>query len=327
MPFKATLALTYRCPYRCDYCGVWKREEEELSPDEIVKAFSGMQQITWLDVTGGEIFLRDDLMEICTRLAGRLKNLSFFHFPTSGAFPDQAATLARTVAGMGIRVVVTVSFEGPETEHDRLRGLKGAFASAVETFSRLKEIENVSTYAGVTFTRENISLMPDRFFDSLAKFFPGLKKRDLHFNIMQTSDHFFSNLETEKPSQAEVVSALKRVLKWKGMPLSPFELLEMTYRSLALFDLRGRKRFLPRCAALKASFFVSPGGYVYPCHIWGEPVGRVDGRNDLVSLLRSDRWKALRKKVAERSCPHCWTPCEAYPSIIVQGCNPLQLDL
>ena len=37
---------------------------------------------------------------------------------------------------------------------------------------------------------------------------------------------------------------------------------------------------------------------------------------DLRSMWEGDRRKELREDVAEERCSHCWTPCEAYPTIL-----------
>jgi hypothetical protein len=37
---------------------------------------------------------------------------------------------------------------------------------------------------------------------------------------------------------------------------------------------------------------------------------------DLRALWESDRRRQLRTDVVEERCSHCWTPCEAYPTIL-----------
>jgi hypothetical protein len=37
---------------------------------------------------------------------------------------------------------------------------------------------------------------------------------------------------------------------------------------------------------------------------------------DLRALWESDRRNELREDVAQERCSHCWTPCEAYPTIL-----------
>lgn len=326
-PFKATVALTYRCPYRCHYCGVWTRGEEELPGAALVDALGNLPSLTWLDVTGGEIFTRADSHELCLALVDALPNLSLFHFPTSGSHPESAVALAEAVARKGVKVVVTVSIEGPREVHDRVRGRPGAFDGAVETLSSLREIPGVSTYVGTTILPENATLIPGPVFEAAARACPGLKRNDMHFNVMQGSGHYFCNRHAPRPRSADIGAALRRVLRWKGLPRSPFDALDAGYQAFALYDLAGRRALLPRCAALKASFFLSPGGVLYPCHIWGEPVGRVGQGNDVATLLDSDRARWLRARVALDQCPHCWTPCEAYPSLIEAALNPLHLEL
>jgi len=323
-PFKATLALTYDCPYGCYYCGVPERREPELSADELVSALSSLDCITWLDVSGGEIFTREDCLPLIVRLVEGFPSLALFHFPTSGSHPDEAVELAGAISGMGVKVVVSVSIEGPATLHDRVRGA-GAFARAVETFVRLKELKDVSTYVGTTLLHENVQLVPSGIFQAVSRHYPELRKSDLHFNTMQHSDHYFCNASARRPGGGEVRSALRRVIMWKGLPRTPFCALELGFRTLALQASSKGFGLLPRCAALKSSFFMSPSGIVYPCHIWGEPVGKVGPGRPVRALLDSELWAWVRTSVAYGHCPLCWTPCEAYPTMIDKAVNPFGL--
>ncbi len=61
---EACLIVTYRCNAKCYMCHTWKhpsKKEEEFTPDLIQKIPDGMQ---FINITGGEPFLRDDLDEI-----------------------------------------------------------------------------------------------------------------------------------------------------------------------------------------------------------------------------------------------------------------------
>jgi hypothetical protein len=37
---------------------------------------------------------------------------------------------------------------------------------------------------------------------------------------------------------------------------------------------------------------------------------------DLRALWQGERARFLRQEVVEERCSHCWTPCEAYPTIL-----------
>lgn len=324
VPFKATVALTYRCPYRCGYCGIFNREEEELSADALVGALASVPTLTWLDLTGGEIFFRQDTLELSLRLVDALPNLALFHFPTSGCAPEKTWELAEAVSSRGIKVVVSVSIEGPRELHDRVRGSAGAFDSAVRNLAGLRGIPGVSSYVGTTIIEENCEAVPHEVFEAVAPHVPGLCPADMHVNVQQGSGHYFCNADARRPDLASVNSALRRTMRFKGFPKTPFDALELAFQGLALQAARGKWELVPRCAALDASFFVSPSGLVYPCHIWAEPVGRIEGAStNLLELLKGSRAAWLRKNIRLGRCPRCWTPCEAYPTLISRALNPL----
>jgi len=315
-PFKATLAVTYRCPCRCAHCGVFTRKEQELDTTSLVSAIAPLQSIVWLDVTGGEVLLREDICELSTRLVQTLRNLAFFHFPTSGLMPEKAERLARSTAELGVRTFVSVSIDGPEDLHDRLRGFPGAFSLAVETIDRLRRLTGVETFVGTTILPENCHLIPRGVFEAVRHRVPALSPRDLHVNVMQRSGHYFSNAALPLPDVRTTIEALRGTMLWRGLPVSPFGALELGFQALSLCFLSGRRRLLPTCAALKSSFFMSPSGTVYPCHIWQESVGVAGEGGDVAGILAGDRARFIRKCIESRECPTCWTPCEAYPSMI-----------
>jgi radical SAM protein with 4Fe4S-binding SPASM domain len=71
------------------------------------------------------------------------------------------------------------------------------------------------------------------------------------------------------------------------------------------------------CTALSSSCFVDAHWNVYACSIWGERVGNLRAEGfDLNAMWQGERRRALRAQVVEEQCTHCWTPCEAYPTIL-----------
>jgi MoaA/NifB/PqqE/SkfB family radical SAM enzyme len=320
-PFKATLALTHKCPCHCRFCGIWKRKDDfELPADLLLQALASVPSLTWLDLTGGEIFARQDLGILCDGLPEALPSLALFHFPTSGAWPQEAADLARKMTSRGVKVVVSVSVDGPPALHDRLRGVPGLFLKAIETIRSLRTILGVEVYIGTTILPENINLLPDGIAAVVRSHIPGLPRQAFHVNVMQRSDHYFSNDGASIPDAAKVAAVLKKIVLWHGFPTTPFSTMEQIYRLIAIRVAHGAVP--PRCRALSASLHISPDGTVYPCHIWGEPIGRIDSETTLADLLSDHRTCWLRKQIAAGSCPQCWTPCEAYPTMISRILNP-----
>jgi MoaA/NifB/PqqE/SkfB family radical SAM enzyme len=72
----------------------------------------------------------------------------------------------------------------------------------------------------------------------------------------------------------------------------------------------------PSCVAGEYSCFISPDGYVYPCITMNYRLGnlRTDGLS-LRKILNNNKSQIFRKKI-RGACVTCWTPCEAYPTII-----------
>jgi hypothetical protein len=141
---------------------------------------------------------------------------------------------------------------------------------------------------------------------------------------MQRSDHYFKNAQQPLPEPAQVAASLVRLKRLRGLPKSPFALLEWAYQKVALRALQGGTT--PLCQALHASFYLSPDGIVQPCHIWHQPVGLISAvEPDLAKSLGSGAAQQARGKIDQRRCLVCWTPCEAYPTLLSGAVNPKQL--
>jgi MoaA/NifB/PqqE/SkfB family radical SAM enzyme len=71
------------------------------------------------------------------------------------------------------------------------------------------------------------------------------------------------------------------------------------------------------CKSLSSSVFIDPYGNVFPCSIWDKKIGNIrDFNYDLIAVLRNNIVKELLGQIQEKKCPNCWTPCEAYQSIL-----------
>ncbi len=72
---EACLIVTYRCNARCYMCNTWQhpsRKSEEFSSDLLDKIPEGLK---FINITGGEPFLRDDLDQIVRMALKKTKRL------------------------------------------------------------------------------------------------------------------------------------------------------------------------------------------------------------------------------------------------------------
>ena len=316
-PFKLTTCLTFRCNHRCGACSIWSRDKgREATADEWDRFFASARHVSWLDLTGGEIVLRRDLGDIIESVHRHLPKLALLHFPTNGLLPDAAVEAARRMVRRGgPKVVVTVSVDGPPALHDRIRGMDGAFESAMETLSRLQVIHGVDAFVGFTLQPGNLDAL-DATIDALAERRPGFTAHDLHVNYLHRSPHYFANLDGPALDPSAAREVLRRFRGSKGVPLDPVRLVEWAYLRLADENLRtGRSPV--RCRSAELSAYVAPDGTVYPCTIDDRPIGRLDAFGwDLRALWASEQRKHLADEIANDRCPGCWTPCEANQTLL-----------
>lgn len=318
-PLKLNLCLTYWCQYRCKTCNIWQRKPtDELTTDELLSLVRENPGITWVDLTGGEIFLRPDIDEILDAVVTGWRRLALLHFPTNGFLIDRIVGSVERIARRGpAKTVVTVSLDGDEQLNDEVRGIKGGFRRQVETFNALRRIPGITVVFGVTLSAYNVGQLA-RTFEACARECPGLSIRDLHVNVAQVSGHYYGNEESAdlRPDPIAVREDLKAYRRARGRARSATELVEHAYLNrLSGFLLTGVTPM--RCHALRASCFIDPWGVVFPCITYSRPLGRLrETGMRLDPIWNAMATKAVQGEIWDGQCPQCWTACEAYQSIL-----------
>ena len=134
----AVWEITLKCNLACQHCGsrAGHTRAKELSTPEALDMVKQLAEVGITEVTliGGEAFLRPDWLEIARAIteAGMVCGM------TTGGYGITLDT-ARRMKEAGIKVV-SVSVDGLEATHDRLRGREGSWQWAFKTMSHLKEV-------------------------------------------------------------------------------------------------------------------------------------------------------------------------------------------
>ncbi len=315
-PYKLNFAVTDLCNSRCRTCNIWRKPvENELSTDEIREFFRKSNRFSWIDVTGGEIFLRRDLLEIFRAILENCRELLLLHFPTNGILTEKIVEQTRRILEMRPpQLVVTVSLDGPPALNDEIRGVPGDWTRAVETFRRLRELSRVDAFLGMTLSAYNYGRFQEAF-DSVKREIPDLVPGEFHLNIMHTSAHFYANTDSPALDRDRVLEDLRSYRRHRASYRSVFGLLEKAYQGGVPRFLETGRSPLP-CLSLSASCYLGPRGDVYPCSIWDRPLGNIrDVDYDLERIWSAPETLEARRAVIEERCPGCWTPCEAYQTI------------
>jgi radical SAM protein with 4Fe4S-binding SPASM domain len=153
---------------------------------------------------------------------------------------------------------------------------------------------------------------------------PDLEYRDFHVNIVNEG-HYLHNEDLDLKQKVDpkaLADESEAYAKLRGFGLGPMNYLERTYLSRA-------RRFLEtgrtpmRCHALRSSCFVDSWGNVFPCTVYDKKIGSLrDVDYDLGEIWRSEEAERVQREIWEYDCPQCWTPCEAYQSIMGNFLRP-----
>lgn len=317
-PFKMSYALTYKCNLRCKMCNIWKRQgiDSELGIKEIDNFFKRSSRFFWLGLTGGEPFLRQDLAEIIDIILFYCRNLDALHFSTNGQLKDRISDLARYIRRKNkrLRIVYTISIDGPPSLHDEIRGVEGAWRNAIASFKILKDIKLVKPQFGFTLSSHNIDKFQDTFM-SLKDACPLLRFDDMTVNVFQRSSLYYGNTDMDELDGRRLSEEIKKILRIDKEGFSLNNFLRRSYLKLYLKYINTHKCPL-RCQAFSSTCFLDPYGNLFPCTVYNKKLINIrDLKQDFTDLWDSDYAKSLSYECSHYMCPSCWSPCDAYSAI------------
>lgn len=327
--FKLNFAITYKCNSRCRMCNIWKRyienpkmAQEELEIKEIHQIFKGFGKLVWISLTGGEPFLRDDLVDI-VQFARDNCRIKMINITTNGFNSKHIEDRTRSIAEVNVPLTfLNVSLDGPAEIHNCVRGIKSAYDDAVKTLELLRALSNEYSNLLIgfeyTITPFNAGQL-ELFVNKLNEAGLDWLVKDLTVTVYHHGnlyDNLDLNLRQQFDKNSFEFKALKDVNSGLGFThsSSPLELIKKAYlKNARKYVLNG---FAPlRCVALRNSLFLDPYGNVYPCIILEHKIGNFRNyQYDIHRLLKSEN--ALKVKREVDVCRKCWTPCEAYPAIL-----------
>lgn len=129
VPDQFSIGITARCPNRCIHCGAADiKPDKELTLSEISNAVDQSLDLGAYLVSfdGGETMLRDDLVEMVSRVDKSRAIATCF---TSGFRLSEERAKELKAAGL---YASRISLDSPfEAEHDRIRGRSGAYSDAI----------------------------------------------------------------------------------------------------------------------------------------------------------------------------------------------------
>ncbi|MGF1642526.1 MAG: radical SAM protein [Thiotrichales bacterium] len=134
----AVWEITLKCNLACTHCGsrAGASRTRELTTAEAFDLIRQMAEVGITEVTliGGEAFLRPDWLEIVSEIVRQGMICSM----TTGGYGINLTT-ARRMKAAGINQI-SISVDGMEATHDRLRGKAGSWRQAFNTMRHMKDV-------------------------------------------------------------------------------------------------------------------------------------------------------------------------------------------
>lgn len=326
-PIHYTFFLTKRCNAKCPFCFYLSGKEgpadtaAELSLDEIRKVSSSMGDLLWLAFSGGEIFLRDDLVEI-TKVFYETNRPSIILFPTNGLMP----TVIREKVGAILEscsdstVVVKLSIEGTEEINDSIRD-EGSFNKTMETYNALggllDEYPNFELGINTVFCSRNQESM-----DELIELVNGMEKINTHTVSLirgNVADKGLKEVDMKKyydTVEKMAVNLRERrssVYRFRGAKLKAAQ--DILQRRL-IYETYTRNRRMVPCHAGRLNLVVSETGDVYPCELLDKKLGNIrENEYDIIKLLSSRQAMEIISSIRKTGC-FCTHECNFMTNIL-----------
>jgi radical SAM protein with 4Fe4S-binding SPASM domain len=135
-PIYAVWEITLQCDLACRHCGsrAGHARTDELSTAECLDLVRQMAELGVMEVTliGGEAYLREDWTDIIREI----RKFGMSATMTSGG-RGITAEKAHAAKEAGLESV-SISIDGNEATHDRLRGVKGSYQSAFQAMDLMR---------------------------------------------------------------------------------------------------------------------------------------------------------------------------------------------
>lgn len=304
-PLFLEFVLTWKCNSNCIMCDIARTRDprEKLSLEEIEKMLSDRKfwrTLRSINFTGGEPFLRDDLIDVISIFIKNCSSLNRITIPTNGLLTETIVDKTREILDrFDIRVDITVSLDGVGDVHNRIRGVRNAFEKTLTTIKELSKLEKNPRFH--LFGQATISRLNYENWPKLREF---CRENNIHISpgIVAFVESFFNNTDKENMLALD-----------KKQIISLYDqntVREHYIRKQAETGIR----YLP-CNSGFGTFIINPNGDIYFCNRL-EKIGNIR-ENPIREIWYSKKAEEIRKTIKTgKICGTCYWTCDLTDAIL-----------
>ncbi|MBT3756958.1 MAG: radical SAM protein [Candidatus Cloacimonetes bacterium] len=320
MPMNYTISLLYTCNSRCKTCNVWKKKSDNLTISEYKQIFKKLGKSPyWLTLSGGEPFLRKDIVEICLELY-KYSKPKIINIPSNGLLTNTIVKNVKLITEIcsNSQIIVNLSIDNIAEKHDEIRGVPGNYVKVINTFKKLKALNidnlaigihtvisklNVSGFSGIA--NELMQLQPDSYITEIAE-------QRIELDTME------SDITPDIISYCTAIDYLIHRIKngkFKGMNKIT-QSFRIEYYNLVKKILRDKTQVIP-CYAGVTSAQISPDGEVWSCCIKAESMGNLrENDYNFKKIWFSRKMKKERTSIKNKEC-YCPLANASYTNMLM----------
>ena len=320
-PTYLILYVTGKCNSKCSYCFQWdilnvkERVQNELTLKEYVLLSKSLGPIEHLTLGGGEPTMRPDLADIVIAFYqySKVRNVSI---PTNGIRPDFLETHVEKILSNcpKLTLKISISIDGVEKEHDKLRGVEGNYERVIESDKVLRQLRskyiNLYYIINTCFIGQN----QNNVLNTIQQ-----NKKNFDHDI-QVTTFVRGSLADENVSKKininkyfEVVDYLENIQTIEKKPHNYS--LDLLHQALQVESRSSIRHIMEKgegkysCSAGKNMIVVDELGNVNPCEILPSKFGYGNLKNfnmDVNELFKQSKVNKIQKRIKNEKCFCTW---------------------
>jgi MoaA/NifB/PqqE/SkfB family radical SAM enzyme len=330
-PQALSLEVTHDCVARCVMCNIWKISGDlpNLPVPQWIELLSSelFADIRELDITGGEPFIRDDLIDlfygICELKHKNLPALRSIAVTTNGLLTDRVlSTVEKILPALqkkGLDLVAVCALDAVGELHNRIRNYPDAWSMVSKTLEELALVRDrhPNLIVGLKTTILPLNI------DELSKISEFADARGL-FTII--SPCIITEGRYLNPDRAADLSFSKEDIE-KMIEFFSSDQFRWSFHAESLVDFFKTGTMKKPCSCGFNYFFVRSNGQMLLCPLIKESVGNITKTN-VSDLFFSDPAVEIRKKIGRfPRCHECTEPGLERYSLPYEGFHYFRLLL
>ena len=305
IPNYAIIYVDGRCNMHCGFCfhaAVDARKTPIISPEQWGNVFKKANSLLHLTVTGGEPFLRKDFVQIIDSIIYNC-NVPRISIKSNGFYVDRIKKFVPELINKhpNTEFTLSISLDGPEEVHDKVRVFKGAYKKVLETIAEMhqyREKPNFFLRLASVITQDNKDVL-EKLYEETASW-----PIDFHEVILLR--------DVSSKEQLALKKDYERLSKIQHKRMSPSwqksfngKLFEKIFLE-TIKRIDSNKIYSP-CKAGGRFVEIFPDGLVRGCEVekmWDiSEIGSVNNTNlDIVDIVKSEKAKKFQKIAKNCTC-------------------------